>query len=154
VSDTPPDILGAWNVALNTQLTSLEEFISFFEIETKDREIVPFVLKPPQIKLVRMIQKAWDEGHAAYVLVLKARQIGFSSSSSTFKARASPAGRATSGRRSATNRIRWSSSRPRPTSCCGRSRRRSARRPGSGRSGTSPCGTTWRTAGSRSRRSR
>lgn len=78
MSDVPPDVATAWTVALNRDLTPLEQWLEFFEVETKDRSIVPFVLKAPQRRLVRLIQKAWDEGHAAYVLVLKARQIGFS----------------------------------------------------------------------------
>lgn len=78
MSDVPSDIVTAWNVALDPKLTTMESFLEFFEVETKDRSIVPFVLKNPQRRLVRMIQKAWDDGHAAYVLVLKARQIGFS----------------------------------------------------------------------------
>lgn len=76
--DVPNDIVTAWTVALNREATTLEEFCSFFEVEDKDRAVVPFELKAPQRRLVRMIQAEWDAGRAAYVLVLKARQIGFS----------------------------------------------------------------------------
>lgn len=78
MNDVPADIVTAWQVALNPNHTTLEEFLEFFEVEQKDRSVVPFVLKPPQKRLVRMIEERWAAGLAAYILVLKARQIGFS----------------------------------------------------------------------------
>ncbi len=51
---------------------------TFIKIKTKDAEVVPFVLRPYQIRLWQLMQKMEKEGRPVRVIVLKSRQLGFS----------------------------------------------------------------------------
>jgi hypothetical protein len=50
----------------------------FLKIRTKDAQIVPFTLKPPQIKLRDTIEECRSSGRPVRIIILKARQMGFS----------------------------------------------------------------------------
>lgn len=51
---------------------------SLFKIKTKDAQIVPLILNPPQTKLADLILKRLEEGKPARFIILKARQEGIS----------------------------------------------------------------------------
>lgn len=51
---------------------------TFIKIKTKDAEVVPFVLRPYQIRLWELIQEMHAAGKPARIIVLKSRQLGFS----------------------------------------------------------------------------
>lgn len=70
----------AWDIALDTTLTTMEGFVDCLDVETKDRQVVSFAdaLKAPQRRLERLVQQEWEKGRRALVLVGKARQIGMS----------------------------------------------------------------------------
>lgn len=53
----------------------IEEFL---KIKTKDSEIIPFKLNKPQLKLYNLLKKQSEEGKPQRVIILKARQMGFS----------------------------------------------------------------------------
>ena len=53
----------------------IEEFL---KIKTKDSQIIPFKLNKPQLKLNNLLKKQSDEGRPQRVIILKARQMGFS----------------------------------------------------------------------------
>lgn len=50
----------------------------FIKIKNKDAEIVPFVLRKYQIRLWKLIQEMEKEGRPVRIIVLKSRQLGFS----------------------------------------------------------------------------
>ena len=50
----------------------------FLKIRTKEAELVPFMLKPAQMKLRDAIRDLRERGRAVRFIVLKARQMGFS----------------------------------------------------------------------------
>lgn len=50
----------------------------FLHIRTKSAKIIPFVPNPPQLRLLGVIREARDEGRPVRIIVLKARQLGFS----------------------------------------------------------------------------
>lgn len=51
---------------------------NFLKIRTKDGKIVPFVLNEPQNRFYEAIKKRWNAGKPVRMIVLKARQMGFS----------------------------------------------------------------------------
>ena len=51
---------------------------NFLKIKTKDSRIVPFRLNSAQIRLYRLITKLKQEGKPVRIIILKARQMGFS----------------------------------------------------------------------------
>lgn len=51
---------------------------SFLKIRTKEMEIVPFVINEPQEKLYNTVQAIKREGKPVRIIILKARQMGFS----------------------------------------------------------------------------
>lgn len=53
----------------------IEEFL---KIKTKDSEIVPFKLNKPQLKLYDLLKRQSEAGKPQRVIILKARQMGFS----------------------------------------------------------------------------
>lgn len=53
----------------------IEEFL---KIKTKDSQILPFKLNKPQLKLYDLLKKQSIEGKPQRVIILKARQMGFS----------------------------------------------------------------------------
>lgn len=62
-----------------SQLIEPEFYIpNFLKIRTKEAELVPFIPKPPQLKLQRKIRELRDAGRPVRIIILKARQMGFS----------------------------------------------------------------------------
>ena len=53
----------------------IEEFL---KIKTKDSEIIPFKLNKPQLKLYDLLKRQSETGKPQRVIILKARQMGFS----------------------------------------------------------------------------
>lgn len=53
----------------------IEEFL---KIKTKDSEIIPFKLNKPQLKLYELLKRQSETGKPQRVIILKARQMGFS----------------------------------------------------------------------------
>ncbi len=53
----------------------IEEFL---KIKTKDASIMPFKLNKPQLKLYDMLKRQSEQGKPQRVIILKARQMGFS----------------------------------------------------------------------------
>lgn len=53
----------------------IEEFL---KIKTKDSEIIPFKLNKPQLKLYDLLKRQSEVGKPQRVIILKARQMGFS----------------------------------------------------------------------------
>lgn len=51
---------------------------SVLKIKTKKGKIVPFRLNEPQNKLYRVIKQEWQKGKPIRIIILKARQMGFS----------------------------------------------------------------------------
>lgn len=51
---------------------------NFLQIKNKAAEIVPFVINPPQMKLYNVIKKQFEQKKPIRVIILKARQMGFS----------------------------------------------------------------------------
>ncbi len=55
------------------------EFIQrFLKIRAKDGSIIPLTLNPPQRRLYDAIKEQWDAGKPVRIIILKARQMGFS----------------------------------------------------------------------------
>ncbi len=50
----------------------------FLKIRTKDGELSPLIMNAPQRRLYEAIRKQWDEGKPIRIIILKARQMGFS----------------------------------------------------------------------------
>ena len=50
----------------------------FLKIRTKDGKVIPFVWNAPQERLYKEIQRQADEGKPIRIVILKARQMGFS----------------------------------------------------------------------------
>ena len=61
-------------MAINTK-KYIEEYL---KIKTKEGEIVPFKLNPPQMKLYNILKEQSQQGKPKRVIILKARQMGFS----------------------------------------------------------------------------
>lgn len=51
---------------------------TFLKIRTKDGLITNLILNPPQLRLYEAIKKQWEEGRPVRIIILKARQMGFS----------------------------------------------------------------------------
>lgn len=64
---------------MSINIKNAETYIqSFLKIRTKDGKIVPFKLNPPQRKLYGVIQREYKAGKPIRIIILKARQMGFS----------------------------------------------------------------------------
>ena len=50
----------------------------FLKIRTKDGDLCPLVMNAPQRRLYEAIRKQWSEGKPIRIIILKARQMGFS----------------------------------------------------------------------------
>ena len=50
----------------------------FLKIRTKEGAVVPLVLNKPQARLYQAIQQQWQAGKPVRIIILKARQMGFS----------------------------------------------------------------------------
>lgn len=61
-------------MSINTK-KYIEEFL---KIKTKDSEIIPFKLNKPQLKLYDLLKRQSEAGKPQRVIILKARQMGFS----------------------------------------------------------------------------
>lgn len=48
------------------------------KIKTKDSQVVPFILNPPQMKLYNAIKDLYEKKKPIRIIILKARQMGFS----------------------------------------------------------------------------
>lgn len=60
-------------------LLNCGEYIrSFLKIRAKDGTILPLILNPPQRRLYEAIRQQWSEGKPIRIIILKARQMGFS----------------------------------------------------------------------------
>ena len=60
-------------------IRNAKEYIQrFLKIRTKAGDIVPFVLNPPQLKLYDVIKREHAAGKPIRIIILKARQMGFS----------------------------------------------------------------------------
>ena len=51
---------------------------TFLKIQTKDGSIIPFRMNQPQKRLYEVIREQWKAGKPVRVIILKARQMGFS----------------------------------------------------------------------------
>ena len=51
---------------------------TFLKIRDKEGKIVPLKLNPPQLRLYETIRKQWAAGKPVRIIILKARQMGFS----------------------------------------------------------------------------
>ena len=51
---------------------------TFLKIKTKEGHITKLILNPPQLRLYEAIKKQWAEGKPVRIIILKARQMGFS----------------------------------------------------------------------------
>lgn len=63
---------------MNILLTCLEFITRFLRIRDKDGHIIPFRLNQPQRRLYETIRKQWKAGKPVRIIILKARQMGFS----------------------------------------------------------------------------
>jgi len=63
---------------LSILLTALEYIQRFLKIIDKKGRIIPFVLNEPQLRLYEVIKEQWNQGKPVRVIILKARQMGFS----------------------------------------------------------------------------
>lgn len=60
------------------RITILKYIENFLKIKTKDGRIIPFKLNKPQLKLYNLIKEMQAEGKPVRIIILKARQMGFS----------------------------------------------------------------------------
>ena len=63
---------------MNLLLTALEYIERFLRIIDKKGNTVPLVLNDPQLRLYEVIKQQWNEGKPVRIIILKARQMGFS----------------------------------------------------------------------------
>ena len=61
-------------MSINTRLY-IENYL---KIKTKESEIIPFIMNPPQLKLYNVLKQQAELGKPQRVIILKARQMGFS----------------------------------------------------------------------------
>lgn len=59
-------------------LNAKEYIQNFLKIRTKDAQLIPFVLNKPQLRLYEAVKAQWNAGKPARIIILKARQMGFS----------------------------------------------------------------------------
>lgn len=59
-------------------LNAKEYIEGFLQIVNKDGQLIPLRLNQPQTRLYKAIQAAWAEGKPVRIIILKARQMGFS----------------------------------------------------------------------------
>ena len=57
---------------------------AFIKIQNKEGNLVPFYMNTPQLKLYRTIRKLENEGKPVRIIILKARQMGFSTFTSAY----------------------------------------------------------------------
>lgn len=59
-------------------LNALVFIQTFLKIRTKDNTLEPLILNPPQMRLYNAIREQWKAGRPVRIIILKARQMGFS----------------------------------------------------------------------------
>lgn len=59
-------------------LNAGEYIQNFLQIRTKDAQMQPLVFNEPQKRLYNAVKDAWNNGRPARIIILKARQMGFS----------------------------------------------------------------------------
>ena len=59
-------------------MTTKDYIEKFLKIRTKDMQIVPFILNKPQLRLYNAIKLQAEQHKPIRLIVLKARQMGFS----------------------------------------------------------------------------
>lgn len=59
-------------------LNALGFIQTFLKIRTKDNTLEPLILNPPQMRLYNAIREQWKAGRPVRIIILKARQMGFS----------------------------------------------------------------------------
>ena len=59
-------------------LNAAQYIRAFLKIKTKDNKIVPFVMNEPQKRLYKVIKGEAEQGKPIRIIILKARQMGFS----------------------------------------------------------------------------
>lgn len=59
-------------------LNALTFIQTFLKIRTKDNALEPLILNPPQMRLYNAIREQWRAGKPVRIIILKARQMGFS----------------------------------------------------------------------------
>lgn len=60
------------------QINTKKYIESMLKIKTKEGKIVPFILNKPQLKCYEILKKQYEEKKPIRVIILKARQMGFS----------------------------------------------------------------------------
>lgn len=61
------------------KLLNARDYIqNFLKIRTKESKVVPLTLNPPQERLYKAIREQWQAGKPVRIIILKARQMGFS----------------------------------------------------------------------------
>lgn len=63
---------------MNILLTCLLYIQQFLKIRDKEGHLVALILNPPQLRLYNAIKAQWQEGKPVRIIILKARQMGFS----------------------------------------------------------------------------
>lgn len=63
---------------LNCLLNCLQFIQGFLKIRDKEGTIIPFILNEPQLRLYGVIKELWRQGKPVRIIILKARQMGFS----------------------------------------------------------------------------
>lgn len=60
-------------------LLNVREYMeNFLKIRTKEGQLIPFRMNKPQRRLYQTIKEQWDAGKPVRIIILKARQMGFS----------------------------------------------------------------------------
>ena len=60
-------------------ILNVREYIeTFLKIRTKDGTLMPLRLNQPQDRMYQAVKSQWDAGKPVRIIVLKARQMGFS----------------------------------------------------------------------------
>lgn len=63
---------------MNTKINTLKYIEQFIKIKSKDSKVIPFKLNQPQMKLYDVIKMQHDQHLPIRIIILKARQMGFS----------------------------------------------------------------------------
>lgn len=63
---------------MNLLMNCLAYIQAFLKIRTKEGSVIPLVLNKPQRRLYEAIRRQWNEGKPVRIIILKARQMGFS----------------------------------------------------------------------------
>jgi len=75
---TPPNARRLYAALRDREVTTVADYIESHDIEDMSGNRVPFDMNPAQHALVETIIDRWKAGHAAFIIIIKPRQIGFS----------------------------------------------------------------------------